>query len=222
MRSRGRSVERRRVRQLRRTSQTTTKGSPRVPRLVAPGAGASASGPHVRPCGAPGRLARPRCWRSGSKRRSPSPSRDPGLLCSSGQARVPARKPGSFWPSCSSVLFFVSFGTPFGSGAVRTFYPRMFRGHREQHLDVCSADLGTQRPTEGTAAHSLFDALGLGQLGLVPACKARHHVPGLYGRRSAARWPPKLLGPVYRWRCARGTRCTSGPGKTSTPLLPQR
>ena len=47
----------------------------------------------------------------------------------------------------------------------------MFRGHREQHLYVCSADLGAQRPTEGTATYSLFDALGLGQLGLSQLAK---------------------------------------------------
>jgi hypothetical protein len=112
---------------------------------------------------------------------------------------VPARKPGSFWPSCSSVLFFVSFGTPFGSGAVRTFYPRMFRGHREQHPDVCSADLGPQRPTEGTAAHSLFDALGLGQLGLSQLAK-----PGTTSRAFTVDDQPPVGAQNYSDQCTGG------------------
>ncbi len=112
---------------------------------------------------------------------------------------MPARKPGSFWPSCSSVLFFVSFGTPFGSGAVRTFYPRTFRGRREQHLDVCSAYLGTQGPTEGTAAYSLFDALGLGQLGLSQLAK-----PGTTARAFTVDDQPPVDAQNYSDQCTGG------------------
>ncbi len=45
-------------------------------------------------------------------------------------------------------------------------HPRMFGGHREQQLDVACAYLSTQGSSEGAAAPSPDDAVGLGQLGL--------------------------------------------------------
>ena len=75
----------------------------------------------------------------------------------------------------------------------------MFRGHREQHLDVCSADLGTQRPTEGTAAYGLFDALGLGQLGLSQLAK-----PGTTARAFTVDDQPPVTAQNYSYQCTGG------------------
>jgi hypothetical protein len=76
----------------------------------------------------------------------------------------------------------------------------MFRGHREQHLDVCSAYLGTQRPPEGTAAYRLFDALGLGQLGLSQLAK-----PGTTARACTVDNKPPVGAQNYSHQCTGGT-----------------
>ncbi len=75
----------------------------------------------------------------------------------------------------------------------------MFRGHREQHLDVCSADFGTQRPTEGTATYSLFDALGLSQLGLSQLAK-----PGTTARAFTVDDQPPVDAQNYSDQCTGG------------------
>jgi hypothetical protein len=75
----------------------------------------------------------------------------------------------------------------------------MFRGHREQHLDVCSVDLGAQGPTEGTAAHCLFDALGLGQLGLSQLAK-----PGTTARAFTVDDQPPVGTQNYSDQCTGG------------------
>jgi hypothetical protein len=74
---------------------------------------------------------------------------------------VPARIPGSSWPSCSSVPFFVLLFATSCGGTISQSHPRMFRGRTEQQLNLASADFGPQGPVEGAATTGPIDAVGL-------------------------------------------------------------